>query len=53
MSRPLFERARIAAKPMDGWGDVNGSRFLRLVFANEPVDRLRGTGARIRNAVKA
>ncbi len=52
MSRLLFERARVAATPMDGWGEVNGSRFLRLVFANEPVDRLRGIGPRIRTALK-
>jgi aspartate/methionine/tyrosine aminotransferase len=35
----LFERGRVAATPMDGWGP-SGERYLRLVFANEPVDRL-------------
>lgn len=35
----LFERGRVAATPMDGWGPA-GERYLRLVFANEPVDRL-------------
>ncbi len=35
----LFERGRIAATPMTGWGPA-GDRFVRLVFANEPVERL-------------
>ncbi|MDN5855772.1 MAG: pyridoxal phosphate-dependent aminotransferase [Actinomycetia bacterium] len=35
----LFEHGRIAATPMDGWGPSGGS-YLRLVFANEPVERL-------------
>lgn len=35
----LFERGRVAATPMTGWGP-SGQRYLRLVFANEPVERL-------------
>lgn len=35
----LFEHGRVAATPMEGWGP-SGSRYLRLVFANEPVERL-------------
>ena len=35
----LFEHGRVAATPMDGWGP-SGARYLRLVFANEPVERL-------------
>ena len=38
-SRRLFARAEIAATPMTGWGP-SGERYLRLVFANEPIDRL-------------
>lgn len=38
---------------MDGWGEVNGGRFLRFVYANEPVARLSGIGARIRAALRA
>ena len=38
-SQRLFERGRVAATPMDGWGP-SGDRYLRLVFANEPVERL-------------
>ncbi|HEX2134145.1 MAG TPA: pyridoxal phosphate-dependent aminotransferase [Actinophytocola sp.] len=44
-SRRLFDRGRVAATPMHGWGPA-GDRYLRLVFANEPVDRLRGLRSR-------
>jgi hypothetical protein len=30
---------------MDGWGP-SGCRYLRVVFANEPVERLGDLGAR-------
>ncbi|MCO5970893.1 pyridoxal phosphate-dependent aminotransferase [Actinoallomurus soli] len=50
LSRHLFDRAKVAATPMDGWGP-SGSRYLRLVFANEPVDRLTGLGDRFRQAL--
>ncbi len=35
----LFTRGEIAATPMTGWGP-SGERYLRLVFANEPIERL-------------
>lgn len=35
----LFERGRIAATPMTGWGP-SGADYLRLVFSREPVARL-------------
>ncbi len=35
----LFARSQVAATPMTGWGP-SGGRYLRLVFANEPVERL-------------
>lgn len=38
-SQRLFTRAEIAATPMTGWGP-SGERYLRLVFANEPIERL-------------
>lgn len=38
-SERLFERGRVAATAMDHWGP-SGARYLRLVFANEPVERL-------------
>ena len=51
LSDRLFREARIAATPMAGWGEVNGARFLRFVFANEPVERLAGIGERVRRAL--
>jgi len=51
LSRLLIEKANVAATSMDGWGDVNGSQFLRFVFSNEPVERIRGVGGRIRAAL--
>jgi aspartate/methionine/tyrosine aminotransferase len=44
-SRRLFTDARVAATPMTGWGPT-GERYLRLVFANEPVERLSDLRAR-------
>lgn len=41
----LFDAGRVAATPMDGWGP-SGDRYLRLVFANEPVERLADIRAR-------
>jgi aspartate/methionine/tyrosine aminotransferase len=38
-STRLFERGLVAATPMNGWGP-SGHRYLRLVFANEPLERL-------------
>ncbi|MCC7127814.1 MAG: pyridoxal phosphate-dependent aminotransferase [Microbacteriaceae bacterium] len=38
-SELLFERGKVAANPMKGWGP-SGEKYLRLVFANEPVQRL-------------
>ena len=44
-SQRLFTRAEVAATPMAGWGP-SGERYLRLVFANEPVERLGDLRAR-------
>lgn len=50
-SSRLLERGRIAATPMTHWGEVNGDRFVRLVFSNEPVERLEGIGERVAAAL--
>lgn len=44
-SRRLFDRGRVAATPMTGWGP-SGERYLRLVFANESAERLGELGER-------
>jgi len=51
-SQHLLERGRIAATPMRDWGQVNGDRFVRLVFSNEPLARLKGIGARFAAALR-
>jgi aspartate/methionine/tyrosine aminotransferase len=50
LSRLLFDRARVAATPMTGWGP-SGEHYLRLVFANEPAQRLASLGERFRAAI--
>lgn len=50
LSRRLFERAKVAATPMDGWGP-SGAQYLRLVFANEPAERLGDLRERFRLAL--
>lgn len=50
-SRLLLERGLVAATPMRDWGETNGDRFVRLVFSNEPVARLRELGERVRRSL--
>ncbi|MGV0627889.1 hypothetical protein, partial [Mycolicibacter minnesotensis] len=45
----LFHHGLVAATPMNGWGP-SGRRFLRLVFANEPIERLHDIRARFETA---
>jgi aspartate/methionine/tyrosine aminotransferase len=47
----LLRSGRIAATPMDGWGETNGPQHVRIVFANEPVARLSGLGERFAAAL--
>jgi aspartate/methionine/tyrosine aminotransferase len=51
LSRRLLERSAIAATAMANWGGPSTARYLRLVFANEPCERLRGIGGRIARAL--
>ncbi len=44
-SERLFTRGGVAATGMSGWGP-SGDRYLRLVYANEPLDRLADVRAR-------
>ena len=48
----LLTRGKIAATPMRHWGQVNGDRFVRFVFSNEPAARLASIGQRVRAALK-
>lgn len=44
---------RVAATPMRGWGGEVAERHVRFVFSNEPVERLRLLGDRVRAALAA
>jgi aspartate/methionine/tyrosine aminotransferase len=51
LSSRLLDRGRIAATPMTAWGQGVAPRYVRLVYSNEPLDRLRGIGDRVRAAL--
>ena len=51
LSRRLLER-KVAATPMtDAWGAAVATRYVRLVFSNEPLDRLALLGERLHGAL--
>ena len=53
LSQRLLER-KVAATPMtDAWGGAVATRYVRLVFSNEPVERLALLGERLRAALDA
>ncbi len=49
-SRRLLEFGKIAATPMTHWGYQHSDQYLRLVFSNEPKERLATVGHRLRAA---
>jgi aspartate/methionine/tyrosine aminotransferase len=51
VSRLLLEKGKVAATPMTYWGEKNSEQFLRLVFSNEPVQRLADLGERFDRAL--
>jgi len=42
----------VSATAMAGWGETHGAQYIRFVYANEPVARLKGLGARVRAALR-
>lgn len=44
-------RHGVCVTPMDGWGIEHGSQYVRFVFSNEPCERLKGLGAKVRAAL--
>jgi aspartate/methionine/tyrosine aminotransferase len=50
LSNRLLEQ-KVAATPMTAWGETVAPRFVRLVFSNEPVERLSLLGERLRAAL--
>ncbi len=43
-SERLLSVGKIAAPYMRDWGHENSDQYVRLVFSNEPVERLTGIG---------
>jgi len=50
LSRALVEQ-RVAATPMTTWGEQVSPRYIRFVYSNEPVDRIRELGKRLHAAL--
>lgn len=51
MSERLLSEG-VCATAMSGWGEEHGSQYIRFVFANEPVRRLKGFGVKVRSALR-
>jgi len=47
----LLEESKVAATPMRHWGDENSDQYVRIVFSNEPVERLKELGDRVEQAL--
>jgi len=52
MSKRLLEHG-VCATAMQGWGEVHGPQYIRFVYANEPVARLKLLGQRVHAALEA
>ena len=50
-SKRLLELGKIAATPMVNWGSEDSSKYVRIVYSNEPVQRLHGVGKRFKEAL--
>ena len=51
MSERLLTQG-VCATAMAGWGETHGAQYIRFVYANEPVPRLTGLGAKVRAALE-
>jgi aspartate/methionine/tyrosine aminotransferase len=50
-SKRLLEFGKIAATPMINWGSGDSSKYVRVVYSNEPVERLLGAGQHFKVAL--
>ena len=50
-SKRLLDKGKIAATPMVNWGSENSTKYVRIVFSNEPVERLKGLGKRFKDSL--
>lgn len=51
-SKLLLDPGKIAATPMVNWGSEKSDNYVRLVYSNEPVERLAGLGKRVERALE-
>jgi aspartate/methionine/tyrosine aminotransferase len=51
LSARLLDKGRVAATPMTAWGQAVASRYVRLVYSAEPVERLSELRARFAAAL--
>ena len=51
-SKRLLELGNIVATSMVNWGSENSNKYLRIVYSNEPIQRVRGIGKRFNNALR-
>jgi len=51
-SKLLLEKGKIAATAMVNWGSEITAKYVRLVYANEPVERLKGIKKRFDDALR-
>lgn len=49
-AQELLQKGKVATTPMNNWGTERAGAYLRFVFANEPIVRLRSLRERIRRA---
>lgn len=49
-SKLLLEKGKIASTPMRDWGHINSDQYVRLVFSNEPIHRIKGIRERVISA---
>jgi len=51
-AKRLLDTGKIAATPMVNWGGARSANYVRFVFSNEPVERLRGIRERVHRALR-
>jgi hypothetical protein len=51
MSERLLGQS-VCATSMRGWGIAHGDQYVRFVFSNEPVERLKLLGDRVKRALE-
>jgi aspartate/methionine/tyrosine aminotransferase len=51
-SRRLLKSGKVAATSMVNWGSPATAKYLRIVFSNEPLDRLVDIRRRFKEALR-